>query len=180
MWICHFLSQNGPFVINNFFWYKPLLLLSCTYWPFLLCKILKNSYSGSRVTRMHHFWAQNGPFARKNTIIWKIINITFIYLLALFIVQNFFKKFLLRILSYEDASFLGPKWFISPKEKLDFKTIINIIFIYLLAPFILPNFKKLLRANPELWGCAIFEQKTLQFVLNKIFWCKPLLISCSC
>ena len=55
--------QNDIFVLNNFFWYKPLLLLSSTYWPFPLCKILKNSYSGSRVMRMCHFWAQNVPFA---------------------------------------------------------------------------------------------------------------------
>ena len=57
-----FSGQNGPFVMNKFFWYKPLLLLSSTYWPFSLCKILKNSYSRSRVMRMRHFWAQNGPF----------------------------------------------------------------------------------------------------------------------
>ena len=47
---------------TKFFWYKPLLLLSSTYWPFSLRKILKNSYSRSRVMRMHNFWAQNGPF----------------------------------------------------------------------------------------------------------------------
>ena len=29
-------------------------------------------------------------------------------------------------------------------------------FHVLLAPFILQNFKKILRAYPELWGCAIF------------------------
>ena len=51
---------------TKIFWYKPLLLLSFTYWPFSLCKIYKNSYSGSRITMMHHFWAQNGPFALKN------------------------------------------------------------------------------------------------------------------
>ena len=113
--MCHFQDQNGPFVMNNFFWYKPnhyyyfhlptdpfhcpkfkkllqpiqnyedvpfsgpkmahlswtkffwykpLLLLSSTYWPFSLCKILKNSSSGSRVMRMHNFWAKNGPFAQ--------------------------------------------------------------------------------------------------------------------
>ena len=72
-----------------FFWYKPLLLLSSIYWPFSLCKILKNSYSGSRVMRMCHFWAQNGQFAPKNFFFEKIINITLIYLLAPFIVQNF-------------------------------------------------------------------------------------------
>ena len=43
------------------------------------------------------------------------IIINFIYLLALFIVQNL-KKFLQRIQSYEDAQFLGPKWPISPNE----------------------------------------------------------------
>ena len=91
---------------TNFFWYKPLLLLSSAYWPFSLCKI--------------------------------------------------YKKFLQRIQSYEDASFLGPKWFICPKQIFLLKKIINTILIYLLAPFIMQNFKKNLRANPELWGCAIF------------------------
>ena len=31
--------------------------------PFPSAKFKKNSYSGSRVTRMCYFWAQNGPFA---------------------------------------------------------------------------------------------------------------------
>ena len=31
--------------------------------------------------------------------------------------------------------------------------------MYLLAPFNLQNFKKILRANSELWGCAIFGHK---------------------
>ena len=34
--------------------------------------------------------------------------------------------------------------------------IINIISIYLLAPFIVQNFKKILTADPELWWCTIF------------------------
>ena len=38
----------------------------------------------------------------------------------------------------------------------------NKTFMYLLAPFILQNFKKILRANPELWGCAIFRTKMAQ------------------
>ena len=70
---------------TKFFGYKPLLLLSSTFWPFSLCKILKHSYSRSRVTRTCHFWAQNGPLAtplspKKN--FWKIINIILIYLFA--------------------------------------------------------------------------------------------------
>ena len=61
--------------------------------------------------RMHHFWAQNGPFA-PNNFFWKII---------------------------------------------------NIILIYLLAPFIVQNFKKILPADPELWGCTIFGPKMAHF-----------------
>ena len=45
------------------FCHKPLLLLSSTFCPFSLCKIKKNSYSGSRIMTMHHFWVQNGQFA---------------------------------------------------------------------------------------------------------------------
>ena len=47
---------------------------------------------------------------------------------------------------------------IVPNESFSWKTT-NKIFMHLLAPFILQNFKKILRANPELWGCAIFEPK---------------------
>ena len=50
--------------------------------------------------RMHHFWAQNDPFAPNK--------------------KNFFEN-------------------------------INIIFIYLLAPFIVQSFKKILTADAELW-----------------------------
>ena len=71
-------------------------------------KFKKNSYRGSRVMRMHHFWAQNGPFAPNNFFFWKII---------------------------------------------------NIIFIKLLAPFIVQQFKKILPGDPELWGCTIFGPK---------------------
>ena len=71
---------------------------------------------------------------------------------------------------------MGPKWFICPKQNLLLKRIIKIIFIYLLAPFNRQNFKKILRANPELWACAMFGPKIPQFVLNKIFWYKPLLL----
>ena len=61
---------------------------------------------------MCHFWAQNGPF---------VLN----------------KKFLVQ-------------------------TII-IIFIYLLALFIVQNLQKILTADPELWGCAIFGPKMVHF-----------------
>ena len=63
LWGC---ATFGPKMAHlswtKFFWYKPLSLLSSTYWPFSLCKILKNSSCGSTVMRMRNFWAQNGPF----------------------------------------------------------------------------------------------------------------------
>ena len=83
--------------------------------------------------RMCHFRAQNGPFALNKTFLVQTIIITFIYLLALFIVQNL-KKFLQLIQSYEDVPFLGPKWFICPKQEIFGKIII--ILIYLLAHLI--------------------------------------------
>ena len=48
--------------------------------------------------------------------------------------------------------------------------------MYLLAPFILQNFKKILRADPELWGCAIFGPKMAHLSWTNFFWYKPLLL----
>ena len=95
--------------------------------------------------RMCYFWARNGPFVLNKIFLVQIIIITFIYLLALFIMQNF-KKLLQQIQSYEYAPFLDPQWPICPKQK-SFSKIINIILIYLLAPFIVQNFKKILPAD---------------------------------
>ena len=53
----------------------------------LHCAKLKKILRADPVMRMHHFWAQNGPFSLNNFFFWKILNI--IYLLAPFIVQNF-------------------------------------------------------------------------------------------
>ena len=115
---------------------------------------------------MCHFRAQNGPFFMKTFFLVQTIIITFIYLLALFIVQNL-KKFLQQIQSYEDAPFLGPKWSICPKQ-IFFWKIINIILIYLLAPFIVQNFKKILPADPEVWGCAIYGFPKIKNFFRKL------------
>ena len=118
----------------NLFLEKQLIKFSCTFWPLSFCKILKKFLGPI-------------PFVMNKFFLVQTI-ITFIYLLALFIVQNL-KKFLQQIQSYEDAPFLGPKWSICPKQ-IFFWKIINIILIYLLAPFIVQNFKKILPADPEL------------------------------
>ena len=130
--------------------------------PFILQNSFKNSESWFRVMRISTiFGTKMAPFVLNKNFLVQTIVITFIYLLALFIVQNL-KKFLQQIQSYEDAPFLGPKWSICPKQ-IFFWKIINIILIYLLAPFIVQNFKKILPADPELWGCAIFGPKMAHF-----------------
>ena len=82
----------------NFFLKKQLINSSCTYWLLSFCKIFK------KIFRLIH----------KMFLVQTII-FTFIYLLALFTMQNL-KKFLQQIQSYEDAPFLGPKWSICPKQ----------------------------------------------------------------
>ena len=110
--------------------------------------------------RVSHFRAQNGTFVMNNFFLVETIIITFIYLLALFIVQNF-KKFSQWLQSYEDAPFLDPKWSICPKQTF-FRKIINTILICLLAPFIVQHFK-ILPADQQLRGCAIFGPKMAHF-----------------
>ena len=73
--------------------------------------------------RVCHFRTQNGPFALYKFFLVQTIIITFIYLLAIFTVQNL-KKFLQRIQSYEDALFLGPKWSICPKWEFFSKNLL--------------------------------------------------------
>ena len=128
MKMCHFWAQNDTFVLNKFFWYKPSLLLSSTYWPFSLCKIKK--------------------------------------------------KILQQIQSYEDAPFLRPKWSICPKEKFLLEKIINIIFIYLLAPFIVQNIKKIWKWIQSYEDAPFLGPKWPIFP-NDLFYIKPVNKTCS-
>ena len=83
------------------------------------------------------FWVLNDPFAPNKNFFEKKI---FHALLAPFIVQSL-KKLLEPIQSYEDGPFLGPKWSVCPEQVFFGGKIINIIFIYLLNNFIVPNTK---------------------------------------
>ena len=104
--------------------------------------MLQNSQSRSRVMRMCNFWTQNGPFVLNKIFLVQTIIITFIYLLVLFIVQNF-KKFLQSIQSYEDVSFFDPKWSICPKK----------------------NFGKLLKSFS-----STCQPRSQREIFKKIFW----------
>ena len=95
--------------------------------------------------QMCHFRDQNGPFVMNKIFLVQTIIITFIYLLALFTVQNL-KKFLPRISRVlRMCHFWGQNGPFAPNKSFFWK-IINIILIYLLAPLTGQNFKKILPA----------------------------------
>ena len=155
MRMCHFWAQNGPFVMNKFFfWYKPLLLLSSIYWPFSLCKFFKKFLQ--QIWSYVPFLGPKWPICPKQTLFWKINNITLIYLLAPFHCAKF-KKILTADPELWGCIIFGPKMDHLP-QTFFWKTI-NINLIYPLAPFIGQNFKKILPVDPELWGCTIFGSK---------------------
>ena len=66
------------------------------------------------------------------------------------------------------CAIFGTKMVHLPPSKAFWK-IIKITLIYLLAPFIVQNFKKILPADPQLWGCAIFGHKMTQFPKSGFF-----------
>ena len=118
----------------NFFLEKQLIKFSCNYWPLSFCKILKNFFGSIQSYEMCHFRAQNGPFVMEKKFVQTII-ITFIYLLSLFIVQNFKKKFTVDPELWGCPIF-GPKM-VHLLQTNFFWKIIRIILVYLLVPFIL-------------------------------------------
>ena len=92
---------------------------------------------------------------------------------------KFLKKFFQQLQSHEDTPFWNPKRSLCPKQTFFLEKIMNIIFIYLLAPFIVKNFKKILAADPELWGCTIFWAINGLFATMRIFFRKPVNNPCS-
>ena len=58
------------------------------------------------------------------------------------------------------------------KKKFLVQTI-NIIFIYLLAPFIVQSFKEFLTTDPDSRGCAIFGPKMAHLPKREFFHKTP-------
>ena len=70
------------------FFKKPFNEFSCTSWPLSLCKISTKSLKWIQSYDDVPFSYQNGTFAPNKTFFKKTINISSMYLLAPFIVQN--------------------------------------------------------------------------------------------
>ena len=104
--ICH---EQNFFGTNRYYFHLPI-------GPFH-CAKFKKILTADPVMSMHHFWAQHGPFARNNFFFSKIINITLIYLLAPFVVQNI-KQILTADPELWICAMFGPKMAHFPKWEL--------------------------------------------------------------
>ena len=78
------------------------------------------------------------------------------------------KKFLEPIQIYEDVPFSGPKWHTCP-EQFFFGTNHYYLFHLPIGLFYCAKFLKILTADQELWGCAIFGPKMVHLPQTKIF-----------
>ena len=130
--------------------------IPCNYYPLSFCKILKEFLELIlRVIRIRHFWVQNDPIVLNKNFLVQTNIITFIYLLALCIVQNL-QKILLPDPKLWGCAIFGTKI-------VHFLECYYYHFHQLLAPFILQNFRKILPADPELWRSATFGPKMAHF-----------------
>ena len=158
----------------KFFLEKQLINFNVPICPFHSTKFLKNSYGRSKVTRISHFGHKMAHLIWTNFFRQKPLLISSTY--WPFSLCKTQKNFLQQIQSYENVPFLGSKWSICPKQIFFLEKIINVIFIYLLALFIVQNLKKILTADPELWRCVIFGPKMAHFP-NWGFFAENMLIS---
>ena len=123
---------------------------------------------------MKDFRVQNDPFILNKTVLVQTIIITFISLLALFIVKNSknsycgFRVMMMHIFWAQNGPFAQKK----------FWKIIDTILIYLLAPSIVQNLKK----NSS-WGSRVtrmlnFGAQNGPFPQMRIFFRKPVNVLC--
>ena len=165
-----FLGPKWPICPEqNFFGTNHYYYFHLPIGPFHCTKFLKNSYREPRVMRMHYFWAQNSSFAPNKFFFWKKLLISFWSTYWPLSLCKIFKKFLEQIQSYEDVPFSGPKY---PNLSWTnfFGTNHYYYFHLSISPFHWAKFKKkILTANPELWGCTTFRPKMVQLPQTNFF-----------
>ena len=82
-----------------------------------------------------------------------------------------FKKFLGAIQSYENVPFLGPQLaHLSCTKFFWYKPLLLLSSTY--WPFLWCKILKILTADPELWGCTIFEPKMVHLPQTIFFFWK--------
>ena len=105
MRMCHFRTQNGPFIMNKFFLVQTIIITFIYHFHYAKFKKI--------LTEDPELWGCTifGPkmvHLPQTNFFWKIINIILIYLLAPFIVQNF-KKILPADPELWGCAIFGPK-----------------------------------------------------------------------
>ena len=145
----------------NFFPKKQLIKLSCTYWLLSFCKILKKFLGPIQSYKDVSFSRPKWPICHEQNLFGTNHYYYFHLPTGLFHCTKF-KKILTADPELWGCAIFGPKMVHLPQTNFFWK-IINIILIYLLAPFIVQNLKKILPADPELWGCAFFGPKITHF-----------------
>ena len=120
---------------------------------------------------MCHFWVQNDPFVLNKIFLVQTIIITFIYLLALFIVQNL-KNFLQRIQSYEDVPFWAQNGSFAPNKKFFGKLLIA--FSSTFQPLSLCKILKQFFQRIQSYEDAQFLGPKWRISQNKKFFRKPI------
>ena len=93
---------------TTFFWYRPLLLPSSTYWHFSVCKIFTKIFTATPEPWGHINFESKMVSLPQAGFFWKKIWTLFLYTYWPLLLWKIFKKFLQRIQSYKDASFFGP------------------------------------------------------------------------
>ena len=127
--MCYFRTQNGPFVLNNFFWVQTNIITFIYLFTLFIVQNLKKFLQRIQSYEDVPFLGPKWSICPPKKILKKIINIILVYLLAPFIVQNF-KKILQWIQSYEDVQFLGPKRPICPNENFFRKSVTEPCFFH--------------------------------------------------
>ena len=97
-------GEKDQIAPNQFFSWKTTNKFSCTYWPFSLCKILKNFLGPIQSFEMCHFWTQNSQFVPNKIFFGKKLLISFSSTYWSLSFCKIFKKFFQWIQSY------FPKW----------------------------------------------------------------------
>ena len=90
------------------------------------------------------FWSKKWPICAKDNFFRKTIDIIFMYLLTLFIMQNLKKTVRADPELWQHIIF-GPKMTHLPWRNFFFRKTTDVISIYLLAPLIIQNVKKSLQ-----------------------------------
>ena len=134
LWGCTiFRPKRAHLSWTKFYWYKPLFITVIYRLALFIVQNLKNSYSQSRVMKMHHFLGTKWSTCPKQIFFGKFINIIVFYLLAPFIVQNF-KKILSVDPELGGCAIFGSKMAHLPKWDFFKKTcyfFFNLYFFYL-------------------------------------------------